>query len=272
MQKFGFGKAFGVMAIALALAVPAHASFKGFGSDIPLESAARQIVPEGWTVDFGEGVDKNAAVSWSSAPDWQSALRSAVSKKGYSAQFGSKTVVISKSAPSAAPAPVSSKPSRPYSSSPSPKKAQQAKPAPKPAARRPVEVNPGHQGGGGFTIRPYRPDVQAEGAPKDIVTKGDFEPYDGSAKIVRQALFSVHEGQMLHSALASWAEQAGWRLVWESEYDYRVHSAANFGGDFIDAVTKLVDAMSDARPALTVNFYKGNNVLVVSNKSSDEVN
>ena len=103
-------------AIALASASPSLASFEGFGQDIPLESAARQIVPEGWSVDFGDGVDRTAPVSWSSAPDWQGALRTAASRRGYEVTFGANTVVIAKGAAPAAPRPAASQ--RPYSSSP----------------------------------------------------------------------------------------------------------------------------------------------------------
>lgn len=263
-------KLIGAMALTAAVSSVAHADFKGFGSDIPLESAAKQIVPDGWNVDYGEGVDKAATVSWSSADSWQGALSAAVKKKGYSAQFGSNTVVISKEArPSRAKA-SSSRSVRPYASSPKPSKVQKAAPR-SPAKATPARADATSQGGGGFNIRPYRPSQGAKPG-HEIVTKGDFEPYSGSAEVVRQSLFGVHSGQMLHTALASWAEQAGWKLIWESDYDYRIGSDASFGGEFIEAVTDLVDAMSDARPSINVNFYKGNNVFVVSNNSSDEVN
>jgi len=245
----------GAAAVALALAAtPALASFDGFGKDIPLESAAKQIVPDGWSVDYGPGVDSKAAVSWNSASDWQSALRTAVARKGYEAQIGSSSVMIVKS-DRAAEAP------RPYAASG--KAAPKAKPAvrraPKPAH---TEVREGSfQGGGGFSIRPYH------GTDGRLATKEDggrSEAYSGG--------FSVSEGQMLHPVLADWAAAAGWELVWDSEFDYRLEAAARFSGDFVDAVSALTRAMEDARPSITVEFYKGNHVVVVSNKSSDEAN
>lgn len=244
--------------LAVIAASPVFASFEGFGKDIPLSSAARQIVPDGWTVDFGEGVDPSAEVSWSSAPDWQSALRSAVAKRGYSAQFGANTVVIIK-APKPAP--------RPYASSGGQAngKASPAKRAPAPSATPKTE----HHGGGGFQIRPYRgASAAAEG--DRIARKGDgFSAYKPACSA---SGFSVSPGQMLHPVLADWADCAGWTLVWNSEYDYRIEAAATFHGEFIDATTDLVKAMADARPTVTVDFYKGNHVVVVSNKSADEAN
>lgn len=110
MKNYGIKALIGGIAIAaLAASAPAFAAFEGFGKDIPLDSAARQIVPEGWAVDYGSGVDSKVTVSWSSSSDWQSALKSAVAKRGYTAQIGSNTVVISK----ATEAP------RPYASAPS---------------------------------------------------------------------------------------------------------------------------------------------------------
>lgn len=235
------------------------AAFDGFGKDIPLDSAARQIVPEGWTVDYGEGVDSKATVSWSAAGDWQGALRSAVSRRGYSAQFGSNSVVISKSSEKTAEAP------RPYASAP----AKAAPPkkhvtAPKPKAQASVREED-FRGGGGFSIRPYR------GADTSrLATKGDDAPAGNEA--AQRNGFSVKEGQNLQPVLADWAAAAGWSLVWNSEFDYRIEASASFSGEFVDAATALITAMSGARPAITVDFYKGNHVMVVSNKSSDEVN
>lgn len=266
MKKYGFKALLGGIAIAaLTASSPAMAAFEGFGQDIPLESAARQIVPEGFTVDFGDGVDPKTPVSWSSASDWQSALRSAVSKRGYSAQIGSSTVVISKAAE--APRPYASSPAR----SDTQKKATPAPAKPRPAPKAAVAQPEPAVGGGGFSIRPYRGGQAASAAPASdssrLAGKGDFTEYKPASEG-----FSVAQGQMLHPSLSDWAAKAGWTVVWNSEFDYRIEASANFSGDFIDAATALVAAMSDARPAITVDFYKGNRVIVVSNKSSDEAN
>jgi len=257
-RSLSFGTALAVLA-----ASPAFASFEGFGKDIPLSSAARQIVPEGWTVDFGEGVDSSAEVSWSSAPDWQSALRNAVAKRGYSAQIGASSVLIVKSSESA-PRPYAAAAAERPQNKPAPKRPSAA-PAPAPAPEAKAE----YHGGGGFQIRPYR---SASGAGDNgrLAGKGDgFADYNAACS---SSGFAVSPGQMLHPVLADWAACAGWNLVWNSEYDYRIEAAASFSGEFIDASTALVEAMADARPTITVDFYKGNRVLVVSNKSADEAN
>ncbi|MCS4089472.1 toxin co-regulated pilus biosynthesis Q family protein [Rhizobium sp. BK176] len=253
----------------------AFAAFDSFGSDIPLESAAKQIVPEGFTVDYGAGVDKSTSVTWGSAPDWQSALSSAVAKKGLKAEIGSGTVVIVKAKASEA---------RPYSSTPSKdivqkKGGTERKRAPKPHAAPAPRVEPRDPpaaretaavGGGGFTIRPYRDSAKSGEVLKDkeIVDakKDGFQKYEGKGS------FIVEEGYMLHSTLNTWADATGWKVIWNSEHDYLIEANATFTGDFVKASSDLIKAMGDARPQITVDYYTGNKVIVISNKLSDEVN
>ncbi len=258
--------------LVMGLGVSAHgtafAEFEGFGSDIPLESAAKQIVPEGFSVDYGAGVDKSAPVSWSSADDWKGALSSAVSKRGLKAEIGSDTVLIVK-------APTTS--ARPYSSTPSKDMVQKKRTNDRKSAPRPRRAEPRDPevresaavGGGGFTIRPYReaakPGQGLKG--KDFSDKQDgWQKYDGKGQFV------VEEGYMLHGTLSTWAEATGWKVVWDSQHDYLIEANATFEGDFVKASSELVRAMRDARPQITVDYYQGNKVLVVSNKLSDEVN
>jgi len=292
MSKFRIKELLGSVALATALSVGgvAAAPFSGFGRDIPLESAAKQIVPEGWNVDFAEGVDRQASVSWSSAPDWRSALTSAVSRRGYSAQFGSSSVVITKGG-RVAQLPDAPKPVR---------KAKEDKPAEAERASRkeqppkvvaPREETPAAKpvGGGGFVMTPYKerkPEAEparveqakAEPAKAEPDKGGKWRPYAGgkatkdSAAPAAPAGFSVAEGDDLRGVIEAWASAHGWKVVWDSEFNYPIAAAAKFDGDFVEATTSLVRAMGDARPSITVDFYKGNQVVVVANKAADEAN
>lgn len=262
------------MALGVSNSGIANAAFDGFGSDIPLESAAKQIVPEGFTVDYGAGVDRSTSVSWGSAKDWQGALSSAVAKKGLKAEIGSGTVVIVKAdKPAAAPA------ARPYSSTPSrdmvqKKRSTERKETPRRAEPRdPQPRETAAVGGGGFSIKPYREAPKAskpgEGLKgKDFADekKGGWEKYEGKGH------FIVEEGFMLHGTLNTWAEATGWKVVWNSQHDYLIEANATFNGDFVKASSDLITAMKDARPQITVDYYQGNKVIVISNKLSDEVN
>jgi len=275
-----------IMAIGVCHSGVASAAFDSFGSDIPLESAAKQIVPAGYSVDYAEGVDKATTVSWSSSSDWKSALSSAVAKKGLKAEFGSDTVVIVKSSATA---------TRPYSSSPASDMVQKKKRTNertnerKHVSREKAETRSEPRveretakaesnavlGSGGFTIRPYRNHADASVPAdksgdvlkgKDIVKDSSWQKYDGKGQFV------VEEGYMLHSTLNAWAEATGWKVAWHSDHDYLIEANATFSGDFVKASSDLIKAMRDARPQITVDYYQGNKVIVISNKLSDEVN
>ncbi len=64
---------------AAPLAIPvAH----GFGQQVPLAFATRQIVPAGVKTTFGPGVDQTALVDWSGGRPWMDVLRAAVHPLG----------------------------------------------------------------------------------------------------------------------------------------------------------------------------------------------
>jgi len=299
MSKFRIKELLGSVALATALTVGAAAAepFSGFGQDIPLESAAKQIVPEGWNVDFAEGVDRQASVSWSSASDWKAALASAVSRRGYSAQFGSSSVVITKGgrvaqSPDAAKAAPKGKEAKEPKAAKVAKVADAERPARKesPAATAPREESPAARpaGGGGFVMTPYKerkPEAPREEAPKVEEAKAEagkgskWRPYAGGGKATKDAPaeaapvgFAVAEGDSLRTVIETWGSAHGWKVVWDSEFNYPISASARFDGDFVEATTALVRAMGEARPAITVDFYKGNQVVVVANKAADEAN
>lgn len=60
---------------AAPLAIPAA---HGFGQQVPLAFATRQIVPAGVKTTFGPGVDQAALVDWSGGRPWIEVLRAAV--------------------------------------------------------------------------------------------------------------------------------------------------------------------------------------------------
>ena len=264
-----------VMALGVSHSGIASAAFDGFGNDIPLESAAKQIVPEGYTVDYGAGVDKSTSVSWGSSNDWQGALSSAVAKKGLKAEIGTGTVVIVKAPETSA---------RPYSSTPSrdmvqKKRDNERRTSPRPRSERvePRDPQPRETasvGGGGFTIRPYRDSANSAKPGQGLKDKDFADGKDGWKKYDTDAKgqFVVEEGYMLHGTLSTWAEATGWKVVWDSQHDYLIDANATFSGDFVKASSDLITAMRDARPQITVDYYQGNKVIVISNKLSDEVN
>ena len=69
----------------------------GFGNQVPLGFAVRQIVPAQVRVTFGPTVDQSAAVTWAGGKPWHDTLRAAVKPLGLHVAVGWKTVFITAS-------------------------------------------------------------------------------------------------------------------------------------------------------------------------------
>jgi hypothetical protein len=290
------------LAVVAATSQTAHAErFEGFGQGIPLESAARQIVPSDVKVDYGDGVDAKTAITFSSAADWQSALSQAVAKKGLKAEIGKDSVTIVK-APKSEVRPYSSAPSKPNSTRKNTHNAHRT-PAedlgPRVVADTPASVAPEgstgavpapagvtQQGGGGFVIRqssgpaPVAAPAPARAASAAPVTGHGMDGKEFASKEwkpvssgnIGSGKFIVVPGYDLRATLESWAAATGWTVNWQSEFKYQIEANATFQGDFLKATSDLIQAMSDARPTITVDFYAANHVVVISNHLADEVN
>ncbi len=68
----------------------------GFGRQVPLAFATRQIVPAGIKVTFGPEVERDVPVDWSGGHPWVDALRAAVHPLGLRVTVGWKVVSITR--------------------------------------------------------------------------------------------------------------------------------------------------------------------------------
>ena len=76
---------------------PVHSRFRiarGFGHNVPLSFAVRQIVPEGVKITFGSRVDPAIRVSWQGDRPWNAALRDAVAPAGLHLRMQNMDVAI----------------------------------------------------------------------------------------------------------------------------------------------------------------------------------
>ncbi len=55
---------------------------RGFGHDVPLDFAVRQVVPPRIRVTYGDAVDRQIRVSWDGGKPWDQVLRSVVAPLG----------------------------------------------------------------------------------------------------------------------------------------------------------------------------------------------
>lgn len=83
------------------------------------------------------------------------------------------------------------------------------------------------------------------------------------APIVQQEIWGVMSGSSLKGTIEGWARVSGWTIVWDNPVDYRIRASATFQGGFEEAVARLVDAIHQGSPELTVTLYRGNRVIHV---------
>lgn len=69
---------------------------RGFGMDVPLGFAVRQIVPEGTRVIYGEGADLDALVSWVGDKPWNRALQDTIRPLQLRMTLSRNTLVIAR--------------------------------------------------------------------------------------------------------------------------------------------------------------------------------
>ena len=73
---------------------------KGFGTQVPLVFAARQIVPHGVRTAFGEGLDpETLLVDWQGGRPWQDVLRRMLRPVALQVTFRPGNIRIERSAP-----------------------------------------------------------------------------------------------------------------------------------------------------------------------------
>lgn len=65
------------------------------------------------------------------------------------------------------------------------------------------------------------------------------------------------------SALARWANEAGWQFVWDVPTDFAIEASATVHGTMEDALNAVVQALSRSQVPIQVILYKGNKVLRV---------
>lgn len=69
---------------------------QGFGNDVPLSFAARQIVPAGIEVVFASDADRGASVTWQGGGPWNRTLQAAIRPLGLQMTYAAQRVTISR--------------------------------------------------------------------------------------------------------------------------------------------------------------------------------
>lgn len=73
----------------------------------------------------------------------------------------------------------------------------------------------------------------------------------------------------LNAAMARWAANAGWQLLWELPVDYAVEARTSVPGSFEEAVAQVAKSMEGAEVPIKAIFYQGNKVLRIVAKGAE---
>lgn len=73
---------------------PRYSIAHGFGNDVPLSFAAKQIVPSSIRVVYRTGVDSDTRVTWSGGRPWNQALAAALRPHGLHMVLKGRTLTI----------------------------------------------------------------------------------------------------------------------------------------------------------------------------------
>lgn len=77
-----------------AYAQPRYSIARGYGNQVPLFFAVKQIVPSMFRVIYRNGVDQNLAVAWLGGRPWNQALSTALRQHGLHMVLIGRTVTI----------------------------------------------------------------------------------------------------------------------------------------------------------------------------------
>lgn len=257
---------------------PGSVNFEGFGRDMPLALAMRQIVPADYAFSFDNGVDPGVRVSWTGGAPWNVVLQNALAPAGLQVTVENKMVVVQDKQPGAgmapppAPAPLAPPAAsgvpvslttpvvppnprmQPLMKAPSPavlppKKGVEAEalmPMPAPvAASVPAASSmtlPAAQqpAASSSASVPVLP-IQGASPPLSEVPARSFRSSE-----VRE--WAADSGASLRQTLSKWSREAGVQLYWSSQYDYPLQADVLLNGTYEKAVATLLDGLRDAQP------------------------
>lgn len=217
----------------------------GFGRDLPLVMAIRQIVPSQFGFVFDDGIDLNSRVSWQGGRPWDLVLQDTLSPLGLAASVRGNVVSI---------------------------------------ARRTNMMQSAAMGGPvvmtdnitATTDMPMQatPVAMLPTPPADDMMAGGIlgTPASASASLASNTSWTAARNSTLRTILEEWSARVGVELYWASEYDYPIQSAVNIQGTFEEAVQTLLRGLSESRPRplgrLHPNLPEGPAVLVIETRQN----
>jgi hypothetical protein len=219
----------------------------GFGRDLPLVMAIRQIVPSQFGFVFDDGIDLNSRVSWQGGRPWDLVLQDTLSPLGLAASVRGNVVSIVRRGGDMM-----------QSTS---------------AMGGPVVMSDNISASTAMPMTPT-PVAMIPNPPADDMMAGGYmgTPASTSASLASNTSWTAPRNSTLRTILEDWSTRVGVELYWASEYDYPIQSSVSIQGTFEEAVQTLLKGLSESRPRplgrLHPNLPDGPAVLVIETRQN----
>lgn len=221
---------------------------EGFGRDLPLVMAIRQIVPASYGFVFDDGIDLQARVSWQGGRPWDVVLQDTLTPLNLAAAIRGNVVSITRL------------------NAPAPMQIAAATAGPQVVTNMVSSTT---------TMNMTATPVAMSAPPAPIMgamAQGYMEARTTSADLMSTTTWTAPRGSTLRSILESWAGRAGVEVYWASEYDYPIQGAVSLQGTFEEAVQTLLKGLADSKPRplgrLHPNLPNGPAVLVIETRQN----
>jgi type IV pili sensor histidine kinase/response regulator len=211
--------------------VSAAPVIEGFGKDIPLAIALRDIVPPNYAYVFSPRDIAGTKISWRGGKPWLEVLQNALSQQNLDATInGNNITIFSKQAELV---PVQTPTATVAVSDPLP--------LVEPVSQPPVD---------------------------ETAIKEEKEQSIPVVDLKRHNKWTARPGTTLRQTLESWSKSSGTEVNWSTPYDYPINNAFYFEGNFSEAVESLLSSYGGESPApkgrLYPNLPDGPSVLMIN--------
>lgn len=227
---------------------------QGFGRDLPLVMAIRQIVPPRYGFVFDQNIDVQQHISWQGGAPWDIVLQNTLAPMGMQATINGNVISISRTGglqmasmngPSVATQTIQTNTTTTMTPAPA---MISAAPAPMAPMAMPAVIDD-------MTAPAYAAPAAA-----------------GRPDLLANSTWTAPRNSTLRSILEDWSKRADVELYWASEYDYPVQSGVSLNGTFEEAVQVLLKGLYDSKPRpmgrLHPNLPNGPAVLVIETRQN----
>lgn len=219
---------------------------EGFGKEIPLAIALRDIVPSQYAFSFSPREIAGTKISWRGGKPWQDVLKDALTAHDLDLVMNQNSILILKKATA-----VSDK---------NPETTGHIMIASRSDLQSP-SIDPA-------PVVDTNSESSAPASPESLLAaKPDPSPTLLAMDLKAVRKWQARPGTTLRETLESWSKESNVELNWSTPYDYPINNAFYFDGEFTQAVDSLLSSYRSENPSpkgrLYPNLPEGPSVLMI---------